>query len=89
MRDLKTITTELSALNTEFTDAIAATYPKGSKLYVRSKYGWEWELAEVTWTPERSSGANQCIHVKRERTGGVHKIDMQGANCFDMVRKTI
>lgn len=85
MPDPNALASDLQIKKAAYTDAIAATYPVGEKVLVRTKYGWEY--ATVTWTPVKSQGSNPHIYVKRNRTGGEHKIDMSGIGGVDMVRK--
>lgn len=85
MHDLKTLAADLQIKKAAYTDAIAAEYPVGSKVLIRTKYGWD--RCTVTWTPDKSGGANQHIYVKRDRTGGEHKIDLSGVGGVDLVRK--
>lgn len=84
MRALSEITANLRDLKTELTDAIAATYPVGKKVMIRTKYGWD--FAEVVWTPDRANGANPHIYVRRLRTGGKHKIELLGAGDHGSIR---
>ena len=83
--DLRVMASDLQIKKATYTDAIAAAYPVGSKVLVRTKHGWE--RCEVTWTPVKSGGANPHIYVKRLRTGGEHKIDLSGVDGADMICK--
>lgn len=87
MDTLETLCRDLYIRKAAFTDAIAATYPVGSKVLIRSKHGWE--HGTVTWTPQGSNGANPHIYVKRTKTGGEHRIDMNdiSAASGQLVRK--
>ena len=75
---------ELQVKKEAYTDAIAETFPVGSKVLVRSSYGWD--RCVVTWTPTGQKGANPHVYVKREKTDKEHKINMSGIGGVGMIR---